>query len=138
MGYNTQYSLSVSKIKNLKELSESEKMEKVKNAKNMKEVQKILNSMNLDEQGIIRNLRVSYSNAEYALHESGDCSQSCKWYDHESNLKMFSKEYPDYLFELSGEGEESGDIWKKYFHDGKIQTCKSVITFEKFDEKKLK
>lgn len=74
----------------------------------------------------------------YAVDENGDCSDSCKWYDHETEVAQFSKIYPDVLFELSGEGEESGDIWKKYFKNGKMQLCQVKMTFDPFDESKLK
>lgn len=57
----------------------------------------------------------------------------CKWYDHEDNCKTVSKMYPEVLIELSGEGEESGDIWKKYFLNGKMQICKAMLTFPKFN-----
>lgn len=61
-----------------------------------------------------------------------------KWYDHEKDMKTYSQKYPEVLFILSGEGEESGDIWRKYFKNGRVQTCKAKITFDEFDESKLK
>lgn len=73
----------------------------------------------------------------YAVDSNGRSSDSCKWYDHEKDLAEFSKIYPDVLFQLSGEGEESGDIWKKYFVNGKMQRCPVEMTFEPFDETKL-
>ena len=48
-----------------------------------------------------------------------------------------SKLYPEHLFMLEGEGEESGDIWRKYFFNGKYQICNAIITFEPFDKTKL-
>lgn len=62
----------------------------------------------------------------------------CTWYEHEIYMKEYSLQYPDTIFELSGEGEEGGDIFKHYYKNGKVQVCKAVITFEKFDESKLK
>jgi len=76
-------------------------------------------------------------NASYALDENGDSNESCKWYDHEKELKAFSLKHPDALFELKGEGEESGDIWIKYIRNGKCQTCKAKLLFEDYDESKL-
>lgn len=61
----------------------------------------------------------------------------CKWYDHDEDMKKFSKKYPGTVFVLSGEGEESGDIWKKYYRAGKVQACNAKITFDEYDESKL-
>lgn len=61
-----------------------------------------------------------------------------KWYDHESEMLALSLKYPEYLFILEGEGERSGDIWKKYFKNGKMQVCKAKITFDEFDESKMR
>lgn len=62
---------------------------------------------------------------------------TCKWYDHDDNMRDISKNYPGVLFILSGEGEESGDIWKAYYRDGKCQFTKAELSFEKFDPEKL-
>jgi beta-glucanase (GH16 family) len=61
----------------------------------------------------------------------------CKWYDHERHVAMISKKYPNVVFKLIGEGEESGDMWAKYFKNGMIQVCKAKITYDEFDENKL-
>lgn len=67
-----------------------------------------------------------------------DNQLSGKWYDHEEHMKHISKQYPEQLFTLHGEGEEAGDLWKKYFKDGKMQFVRAVVTYEDFDEDKLK
>jgi hypothetical protein len=53
-------------------------------------------------------------------------------------MRAFSKIYPNTLFKLKGEGEEAGDVWIKYFKNGKMQSCPAKITFEEYDENKLK
>lgn len=74
----------------------------------------------------------------YALSRDGESGDSCKWYDHEYHMRALSLKFPGVLFTLSGEGEESGDIWKKYFRGGKMQICKVVLDFPKFDATLLK
>ena len=83
-----------------------------------------------DEQAIISEFLKEYEDARYALDGFGQSAERCKWYEHEKNLLEFSKKYPEVLFSLSGEGEESGDIWKKYFLNGKVQVATAQIIFE--------
>lgn len=59
------------------------------------------------------------------------------WYNHEEHMIEVSKNFPEVLFMLTGEGEESTDMWRQYFFNGKSQLCRSIITFEDFDESKL-
>lgn len=59
-----------------------------------------------------------------------DYSDSCKWYEHEEEMVSISEQFPTILFILSGEGEESGDIWRKYFKNGKVQVAEAKITFD--------
>jgi hypothetical protein len=61
-----------------------------------------------------------------------------KWYDHEDHMRGISKQFPGLTFKLSGEGEDAGDIWVKYFRNGKMQSCKAVIEIPPFDEGKLR
>lgn len=46
--------------------------------------------------------------------------EAVKWYDHEKDLVALSKLHPYLHLELSGTGEEQGDTWRKYFHDGRL------------------
>jgi hypothetical protein len=73
----------------------------------------------------------------YGVCSDGTPSESCKWYDHEKEMRAFSKQFPNVLFTLEGQGEEAGDLWQKYFLNGKMQTAKAVISFEMFDPAKL-
>lgn len=61
-----------------------------------------------------------------------------KWYEHEKDMKEYSKTHPEVLFNLYGEGEEYPDIWHKYFKNGKMQVCPLIEHFDSFDEEKLK
>ena len=61
-----------------------------------------------------------------------------KWYDHEENMCELSKLFPNVLFTLEGNGEDRDDIWREYYYNGKFQYAPAVITFDDFDENKLK
>ena len=87
---------------------------------------------------VIEQLREQCDEAQYALETDGSSCESAKWYDCNDDLRSFSTQYPSYLFLLYEEGEESGDICKKFFRNGKMQECKAIITFEDFNETKLK
>lgn len=60
-----------------------------------------------------------------------------KWYDCEENMKKISLKYPNTVFKISGEGEETGDIWSRYFKNGKCQYCKAIMVVDDYDESKL-
>lgn len=90
-----------------------------------------------DTENVIKELRSENDNAEYAFTESGDSYDSLKWYDYEKDMRSFSTRFPDLIFKLSGEGEEPGDLWIRYFKNGKMQYSKAIITYEPFNEGKL-
>lgn len=62
---------------------------------------------------------------------------SIKWYNHDEDMKNFSKKYPDIVFELSGSGEDPGDMWVCYYQNGKMQYEPAKISFDPFDVDKL-
>jgi len=42
-----------------------------------------------------------------------------KWYHWEEDMIDLSKAYPDIIFELYGDGDDSEDVWKSVFYNGK-------------------
>ena len=78
---------------------------------------------------VIEKFRNDNEHAAYALDESGDSNEGTKWYDHNEDLTKLSKEFPNHIFLLEGKGEESGDIWKTYYKNGKLQECKAKMVF---------
>jgi hypothetical protein len=64
--------------------------------------------------------------------------EATKWYEHEAAMKELSHRFPKVLFELSGDGEDSGDQWRKYYKAGKTKFVKAQIAFPEFDEDELK
>ena len=86
---------------------------------------------------IIEDLRNNCTSAYYAIDHCGINNQPTKWHESTKNLKTFSKNYPSYLFILSGEGEDTGDLWKTYFINGKHQISQAIITYPEFDINKF-
>lgn len=68
---------------------------------------------------------------------AGGGERDSQWSEHEADMRKLSAAAPDHLFTLSGEGEEPGDQWRKYFKNGKMQEALATIVFEEFDERKL-
>lgn len=86
-------------------------------------------------------VEIEHKAIELGINDScsilGSSVESCKWYNHEDDMRKFSTHFPSVLFTLIGEGEEPGDMWYKYFRNGKMQVCEAKITFDEFDERKL-
>ena len=49
----------------------------------------------------------------------GNYSDSMKWYDYNEDVWKYSKKHPEVLFTLTGEGEDSGDLWIMWTKNGK-------------------
>ncbi len=64
-------------------------------------------------------------------------NDNCKWYEWESDMKEYSKRYPNIIFMLYWEWEESWDMWKAYFIDWKMQKEEAEIKYNELDFKKL-
>lgn len=58
--------------------------------------------------------------ASEALESDGDSKEFVKWYEHENSLCKWSTEYPQTIFKLHAEGEDSDGIWDKYFLGGRL------------------
>lgn len=89
-------------------------------------------------QEILEQVGSEFEGLNYAIDEDGDCLSECKWYEHEAEMKSLSEKFPDIVFSLHGEGEESEDVWYKYFKNGKMQECYAKITYDEYDESKLR
>jgi hypothetical protein len=74
----------------------------------------------------------------YGIAPDGELGDETKWYDHDVDMKEMSRQFPDILFTLEGEGEEAADLWKKFYKNGKQQTAKAKISFDQFDPIQLK
>jgi hypothetical protein len=59
------------------------------------------------------------------------------WPSHERNMKKISLKFPNIIFTLRGEDQNNGNVWVKYFKEGKMHIAATTISFEKFNSKKL-
>ena len=59
------------------------------------------------------------------------------WRRHEDDMRELSLKFPGVLFTLNGAGEEAGDLWVKYFKNGKMQEERIPEELPDFDESKL-
>lgn len=63
--------------------------------------------------------------------------ESMKWYDYKVHMAKLSLKFPDRLFRLTGDGEDSDDFWKGYWLNGKAFVTKAIITYESFSEDEM-
>lgn len=68
---------------------------------------------------------------------SGGFGEECKWYSFEEEMRAYSLNHPEVIFRIDGEGEESGDLWRAWFKEGKMLRVNAVIVFERYSEEKL-
>lgn len=64
--------------------------------------------------------------------------EAVKWYCWQNDMKVISRNFPNQIITLNGIGEDHGDFWRCYFLNGKYHYVISQITFDSFDESKLK
>lgn len=89
-------------------------------------------------QEVLEELGEEFDNLYCAVDENGDSYDAIKWYKHEDDMRQISSRYPDLVFALHGEGEEAEDVWYEYYKNGKVQSCPAKITFDEYDEEKLR
>jgi hypothetical protein len=100
---------------------------KPKNAKFCPECGKSIKMVDLSER--ISNYLADNQDVFYGINEFGESRDAVKWYDYNKNMIKLSEIFPNYLFTMDGEGEESGDIWRHYFLNGKEQKEMAQIKF---------
>lgn len=59
---------------------------------------------------------------------------SSKWYDAERDMLLLSARFPDVLFELEGDGEDSDDHWLHYYKGGRAMHNGIEVVRHEFDE----
>lgn len=132
MGYYTSFYLSVAVDANAVLLGDSRR----------KEIMQHLIDLSEDNSaywGIFRSA-IEQELLDGQVHDMWSPEESCKWYDHDKDMKALSLRFQDVVFMLHGEGEEEEDKWNKYYLNGQVQACQAKITieYEPFDINKLK
>jgi hypothetical protein len=61
-----------------------------------------------------------------------------KWYDHDTDMRRISSQYPYILFILHGIGEDNDDRWIKYYMNGLTQYAPARFVYDDFDPALLK
>lgn len=98
---------------------------------------------NLDELDdlVVKNVEKAIDEIDVLEDGNSRCGWSAytKWYDHDENMRLLSYRFPNVVFELRGDGEDSEDVWAQYYKGGRVQTDGLVVTYtyNKFDESKL-
>ena len=93
-----------------------------------------LNARNAE--GIGSELEDALNEISGYLIELGEIS-SMKWYEHDKHMLQLSKLFPEVVFLLDGEGEETGDIWKAMYKNGKSKTVRAQILIPDISEDDL-
>lgn len=116
MGYITDFTLSIEQNEKnipLEDINEFIKNEKTKND---------------DFMYVFYDEDLEYN---YDLYGEG------KWYEFEDDMTKLSKAFPEVVFKLSGDGEETDDVWVTYYMGGKSQSAKRTVIVEEFNPNKL-
>lgn len=119
MGYYTSFNLSVTKYEDSKMKRVGRETE-IEIAKKLCEISKWFEPSDFN-----KNIEAS----DYPLDELIGFD-TIKWYDHYDEMEALSKEFPSLYFVLEGYGEDWGDIWREYFHNGEGMHSDAEITYD--------
>ena len=56
--------------------------------------------------------------------------EEVRWAERPIVMIMISEKFPNMTFEITGDGESYGDLWKEYYHEGEIECCSGEIIYE--------
>ena len=63
--------------------------------------------------------------------------ESYKWYDHTEDMLALSRLYPNYRFDLYGEGEERDDNWIEHYKNGRYIHRNGHIAYDAWNPNML-
>lgn len=58
------------------------------------------------------------------------CLDCCKWYGHNEDMLEVSKSFPNMVFKLSGNGDDSEDMWFTLYQNGQMEECYAHIVYD--------
>lgn len=73
---------------------------------------------------------------EQESHNIRDWWGHCEWCTSHFDMLELSKQFPDALFELKGQGDDFGDIWGTYYKNGKYHDFIRIV-YSDFDKNLL-
>ena len=61
------------------------------------------------------------------------------WDSHDEDCLVLSSKFPNYIFQLEGEGANRNDLWRSYYVNGKCQISPAIVkvTYEPYNPNKL-
>lgn len=57
----------------------------------------------------------------------GQLYSNRKWYNQEADMLQISEMFPEYVFHIYGDGENSDDVWEEHWWNGYMQHCHMEI-----------
>lgn len=79
----------------------------------------------------------NYKDVEFSCIDDVIAQDEEKWYDFREDIQEISKQFPDALIYIHGEGEDKHDMWDAYFKNGKSVRYMAQITYPEFDARDL-
>lgn len=97
---------------------------------------------NRTDQERIREMLANLGVLGYALQEESGTEYGAKdpvkWSGCDGDMLEVSREFPQVLFSIHGEGDNNGDIWESHYLGGKTYTQPAIITIPPFNPALLK
>ena len=57
-----------------------------------------------------------------------------KWYTEPTDMKKFSKKFPDATFIVTGYGEEREDVWEHRYKNGKMEERHQIFKWSEWED----
>lgn len=138
MGYYTRYNLTITPRPNLERIESLGRARRALEREGLELTEEIRNFFS---EPIHEAIYQALGNNDMVLALGrglrGGGENTSQWRTHEDDMRKLSAAAPGHLFVLSGEGEDSGDLWRKYFKGGRMQEARARVEFDGFDESKL-